>query len=417
MQRTRFSAALGITLSISLTACIVSLAGPGNAWAGTEKVLYSFQGGSDAARPYGPLSFDKKGNLFGTSQTGGTVCGGCGTIFELQPSKGGWTEKVIYSFTGAADGNDPSSGVIFDKQGNLYAATGGGGNAGCYEGGGCGAVIELKPSGSNWTETTLYTFNQSDGGGSVSPLVLDSAGNLYGTGLWGGNAGCDFGCGSVFELSRSGSGWTENTLYRFTDGIDGAEPFSSSQLLYKGNLYGAFAPPTGFGPTGGVFELKHSKKTGWKDETLYTFPIDSNGDTWAGIVFDAAGNIYGTTTYGGANGSGTLYKLTHSGGVWTFTTLYTFTGGSDGANPWASLTLDMLGNIYGTARAGGLGYGVVFELQNCGGNYTYKTLYTFSGGADGAQPTAPVLLRRWKLYGSTNAGGTSGAGVVYEVTP
>ncbi len=388
------------------------------ALAQSEKVLYTFQGGSDADRPYGPITFDKSGNLYGTSQFGGVTCnigGGCGTVFEFERSTTGWSEKVIYPFKGGSDGAQPGSGVVFDKEGNLYAASGTDGNPGCYEGGGCGAVIELTPSGNNWSETTIYTFNQSDGGGSASPLSIDGDGNLYGTGLWGGLPGCYFGCGTIFELSPSSGAWTEQTLYQFTDGSDGATPYSS-QLLYKGNLYGVAVPPSGVGGSSVVFELKHSK-SGWNDESIYTFPTPIDGDTWAGLVFDSQGNAYGTTTYGGANGAGSVYKLAESGGVWTLTTLYPFTGGSDGGNPWAPVTLDKSGNIYGTARSGGLGNGVVFELVYSGGTYTYKLLYPFAGGTDGAQPTAPVVLRGGKLYGTTNFGGSANVGVLYEVTP
>jgi hypothetical protein len=415
MKRRKLTFALGMPLVI----CAVVIICAGSLLAGTEKVLYTFQGGSDAASPYGPLTFDKAGNLYGTSLNGGATCnysGGCGAVFELQHSKTGWTENVIYAFTGGADGRASASGVTFDKQGNAYAASESDGNPGCYDGGGCGAVIELTPSGGNWTETTIHTFNNSEGGGTISPLVIDSMGNLYGTGYWGGLSGCFFGCGTIFELSPSSGGlWTEKTLYEFTNGADGATPVST-QLLYKRDLYGIAVPPDGAGGANVVFELKHTGSE-WQDESIYTFPDRADGNSWVGVVFDSAGNIYGVTLAGGTSGAGSVYKMTQSSGVWTLTTLYSFTGGADGGTVWAPVTLDKFGNIYGTTRSGGLGYGVVFELQNSGGAYTYKTLYSFTGGADGSQPVAPVTFRGGRLYGTTGAGGTSGVGVMYEITP
>ena len=416
MQLSSFWAVQRIALSISLAFCTVNLSSPSNAWAGTEKVLYAFQGGNDGTYPEGPLVFDKAGNIYGTTQQGGTVCGACGAVYKLTKSKSGWTKSLIYNFTGASDGLQPLAGVVFDQQGNLYGTTQSGGNSGCYEGGGCGAVFMLTPSNGNWTETTLHTFSpNTDGGGVMSPLALDKAGNIYGTARWGGISGCYFGCGVVFELSPSNGSWNETVLYSFADGADGANPFST-QLLYKNNLYGATSPPSPYG-FGGVFELHHSK-TGWQELNLYSFTGGTDGNNpYAGVVFDAAGNIYGTTFVGGTSGYGNVFKLTRSGSTWTKNAIYSFTGGSDGANPF-SIALDKNGNLYGTTNVGGLGYGVVFQLVNSGGTYTYKNLYTFTGGADGAYPQyGNLTLRGGKLYGSTTGGGPNNVGVVYQITP
>jgi len=408
---------LSLTLIVSIASWNAVLVSPAHSQTGTEKVLYTFEGGSNAGGPAGPLVFDKSGNLYGTTEGGGGTCGSytCGTIYKLEKSKSVWTESLVYTFSGGSDGFQSESGAVFDKLGNLYVVTGAGGNSGCYEGAGCGAVLELTPSDTGWNEQTLYTFNPStDGGGSSSPLVLND-GNIYGVGRWGGIAGCYFGCGSVFELSPSGNSWVEKTLYLFQDGSDGANPFSD-QMFYKGNLYGVTSPPSPYG-LGGVFELKHSKGA-WTDSTLYSFTGGNDGESpYAGTIFDRAGSIYGTTAFGGAYGYGTVFKMTLSGGVWTLTTLYAFTGAADGANPSTALTLDNSGNIYGTTSGGGAGYGVVFELVNSGtGTYSYNTIYSFAGSPDGQQPSSPVTRRGGKLYGTTYLGG-AGYGVVYEITP
>ena len=420
MRPRNSSDAPGISLIITLAISILGLTWPCNAWAGTEKVLYAFQGGDDAWEPQGPLVFDKAGNIYGTGFFGGTGCGntdGCGAVYKLTKSKKVWTESLIYNFTGASDGSLPVSGLVFDKQGNLYGATQSGGNSGCYEGQGCGAVFELTLANGTWSESTLHTFSpNTDGGGPLSPLALDKAGNIYGTARWGGLARCYFGCGVVFELSPSDGSWNESVLYSFTDGVDGADPVST-QLLYKNNLYGAANPPAPYG-LGGVFELQHSKKNGWQELNLYSFTGGTDGAyPYGGVVLDSAGNIYGTTFTEGAYGYGNVFKLTRSGTTWTKTIIYSFTGGSDGGSPW-ELTLDKTGDLYGTADVGGLGYGVVFELVNSGGTYAYKNVYTFTGGADGANPAyGNLTLRGGKLYGSTPNGGTNNFGVVYEITP
>jgi uncharacterized repeat protein (TIGR03803 family) len=417
---------LSLRLILAVAVCTASVLFPAGAWGGTEKVLYSFKGGSDAANPQSPLTFDKTGNIYGTTSSGGRAAacsysGGCGAVFKLAPSARGWNETLIYSFKGGTDGRASFTGVIFDNEGNLYGATASDGDPGCYsagEGQGCGAVFKLTPSGDRWKERTLITFKDDEGGGTSGPLALDAKGNLYGSNRWGGLAGCYFGCGTVFELSPVGDRWTYTSLYAFTDGSDGANPLSG-QLLRDGKLYGATSPPSPYG-LGGVFELKYSKETGWTESTLYSFTGGDDGyNPYAGTVFDAAGNIYGTAAFGGSGGGGTVFKLSPSADGWTQTTLYPFTGGSDGGQPQANLTLDKAGNIYGTTGLGGLGYGVVFELVNSGGSYTYKNLYTFTGGSDGANPSSPggLSLRDGKLYGTTPSGGAYGYGVVFEITP
>lgn len=422
MQRRSFSVVLIITLAV----CTMNVFWPGSAWGSSEKVLYAFQGGSDAAGPNGILTF-KGTNIYSTTYSGAGGCpgnSGCGAVYELTHSKKGWTESLIYIFTGGSDGFGGDTGVIFDKLGNLYGATAQGGNPGCYQGAGCGAVFELSPSGSSWTEKTLYTFNDGDAGQVESPLQFDTSGNLYATGRWGHNSGCPngYGCGGVLELSLVSGSWVANTLYDFTGGTDGGNP-QTFKVLHGGGVYGVATHGGAFGDYGVVFELKHSKKTGWSESVLYSFSGSDGQYPEGGVVFDTSGNLYGTTRAGGAHGYGAVFELTPSGGGgWTETVLYSFTGGSDGAYPDSGVILDKSGNIYGcasgTTPVGGFyDYGSVFELQKSGSSYTERTLYTFTGGSDGGEPEAPLVLKGGNLYGTTYVGGAYGAGVVFEIIP
>jgi len=211
---------------------------------GQETVLHSFTGSPDGAYPStAAVLLDNSGNIYGTTSSGGTY--GNGTVFELSPSGSGWQENILYNFTGGADGLGPLAGVIQDAAGNLYGNTGEGGS---YAGScsfGCGVVFELSPTGSGWTETVLYTFTGApDGASPVAKLLKDRAGNLYGTTSSGGSSSaCSFeypgGCGTVFELSPNGSGWTETILWTFTGGADGAIPFGPVVMDREGTLYGA----------------------------------------------------------------------------------------------------------------------------------------------------------------------------------
>jgi uncharacterized repeat protein (TIGR03803 family) len=344
----------------------------------TEKWLYSFNGPPDGANPYGGLIL-VKGSLYGTSIGGGvldtyacsiTQLGGCGTIFEITTKSG--KETVLYRFAGApGDGENPYAGLVSDPEGNLYGTTnyGGANNE--------GTVFEF----SSGTETPLYSFsgNPHDGAFPEAPLIRDSKGDLYGTTADGGGATCAYlnGCGTVFEVTSTG----EMVLYPFQGPPnDGGEPRDGLVKDAKGNLYGS----THVGGTynfGTVFELK-KKGTKWSEVLLYSFQGSGVGDgsgSTSGLIFDKQGNLYGTTTQGGTYGYGTVYELSpepgggcpsssNSGIGWCETVLYSFTGGTDGANPNAGLIFDKQGNLYGTTYYGGGssncsgGCGVVFKL-------------------------------------------------------
>lgn len=389
----------------------------GGLW--TEKILYTFKpNGHDGTYPEGSLVLDPSGNLYGTTSQGG-LYGGVGTVFELVHSNNGtWMEKIIHNFN-STDGANPASGLIFDAAGNLYGtAPNGGAN---YNG---GTVFELSPiQGGGWTETTLYSFdpfNGTDGDGPQAGVVFDSVGNLYGTTFYGGT----YLDGTVFELSPAGNGnWTEATLYSFTGGADGSIPeFAGVVFDNSGNLYGTTSAGGAYS-FGTVFELSPTGGGNWSEQVLHSF--NQNGtdgfDPLAGLVIDGAGNLYGTTYNGGANNFGTTFEVSPAGGGnWTEKVLHSFNF-TDGAFLYGGLILDGAGNLYGAATGGGAdSVGTAFELMpSGGGNWTAKVLRSFYfEGADGANPTAALLMdSAGNLYGTTQQGGKYDSGTVFEVTP
>ena len=376
-----------------LSALLLIAARP--AQAQKENVLYNFTGGSDGGYPNSSLTFDAAGNFYGTTRGGGLF--GYGTVFELSPNgSGGWNETVLYSFTGGADGSNPySSNVIFDSVGNLYGTT--------YYGGanGDGVVFELSPVGTSWTETVLYSFA---GYGPWSGVIMDPAGNLYGTTVGG----------AVFELSPSAGGWTYQAIYDNT----ADEIYAGLTMNAAGDIFGASLVT--------VFELSPNGSGGWNETVLYNFTnAKKDGYLADGTpVLDQAGNIYGTTAGGGAKNDGTVYRLSPGETGWTEQLLHSFNGSpKDGTTPWAGVVLDAAGNLYGTTEEGGSLYGgdldgTVYELvAPVGtGSYKEKVLWSFNG-ADGAAPGDSLILdSAGNLYGTTQVGGSSSAGVVFEVT-
>ncbi|HEY5177522.1 MAG TPA: choice-of-anchor tandem repeat GloVer-containing protein [Terriglobales bacterium] len=306
------------------------------------------------------------GSLYGTTyQGGGGVgfgCGdaGCGTVFNVRPPAAACpaafcpgTETVLHRFTDSElDGAAPLyTNLVFDQAGNFYGTTSGGGAA--Y----AGTVFKLTPSNGTWKESILYSFPGGTGGaGPDGGVIFDAAGNLYGTTDWGGTSAW----GVVFELTPSASGWTENVLYSFQNGSDGANPIGGLIFDQSGNLYGT-TYSGGANGGGTVYQLSPSSG-GWTLTTLYSF--SGSGGSVASLTMDASGNLYCTTEYDGAYGGGNVCKLTRSTGGWSYTSLHDFTGGSDGAYLLGRVTLDTNGNLYGTASAGGAhGAGVVWEIM------------------------------------------------------
>jgi uncharacterized repeat protein (TIGR03803 family) len=376
--------------------------------AAQEKVLYNFLG-VNGTYPMAGLTFDAAGNLYGTTFGGGTS--DAGTVFELTPAAGGtWTEKVLHNFSHGSDGGKPAAGLIFDGAGNLYGTTFGGGTSDA------GTVFELTPAaGGTWTETVLHNFGSgTDGVYPQSGLIFDAAGNLYGTTFGGGT----YGGGTVFELTPAAGGtWTEQVLHNFQigTGADGHGPYAGLTFDATGNLYGTTNEGGTYG-VGTVFKLTPAAGGTWTETVLHNFGSGTDGfNPAAGLIFDGAGNLYGTTYNGGTPGYGTLFELTPAaGGTWTEQVLHNFGSGTDGTNPVAGLIFDATGNLYGTTTAGGSnGGGTVFRFNA----QEEVELHSFSG-TDGFTPEASLVLdASGNLYGTTFGGGTSNYGTVFEVTP
>jgi hypothetical protein len=394
-----------------LSALLLIAARPAHAQ--TETVLYNyFETGYDGAYPYSGLTSDGAGNFYGTNYSGGCSAVYClppspaGTVFKLSlNSYGGYDESTLYSFCSVqncADGAGPMSNVILDSAGNLYGTTYYGGNGGQYGG---GVVFELSPQGTNWSETVLYSFcaqaNCADGTNPTGNLIFDKYGNLYGT------------AGNVFELSLSGGAWTEQVI--FGGGYGGLTADAA------GNLFGVAISE--------VFELSPSDGT-WTSTALC--PLDEPGAASGPPVFDSAGNLYGTISAGiGLSYPGSVYKLTKGKyGKWTRHILYTFdpNNGKDGLDPQVGLVLDAAGNIYGTTGFGFYNAGTVFELVPQPGNsnaYKEKNLWGFNFW-DGAFPSGGLILdSAGNLYGTTSEGGLrfgdgedgNGFGIAFELNP
>jgi uncharacterized repeat protein (TIGR03803 family) len=324
-----------------------------------ERLLYSFKGKPDANGAFGGVIFNGVGNLYGTTKYGGIY--DYGTVFELTPSAGGWTENVLRSFDGS-DGFEPWAGVVIDQIGNLYGTSPDG-----------ELVYELSYTSGQWTEVILHHFTRRhDGGGPFAGLILDATGNLYGTTEGGGT----YNAGIVYELKpTAGGGWKEHILYNFCPAgppcTDGGRPgLGVLAMDGSGNLYGTTlgggANWCGSGNCGTIFKLTRGAHSQWKETVLYNFRKGTTGSgPGAGVVRDQAGNLYGTTIYGGSSqcGCGVVFKLVpQKSGKWKYTVLHTFVG-YDGAQPDANLILDKKGNLYGTAATGGAGgAGVVFEV-------------------------------------------------------
>jgi uncharacterized repeat protein (TIGR03803 family) len=383
----------------------------------SETVLHSFLGGSDGATPESSLIADGEGNLYGTTALGGggSKCGngngGCGTVFKLAPSG---TETIVHAFAGGSDGSYPYGGLLADQGGDLFGTTAGGG-------GGSSIVFELAPDGA---ETILHTFQ--GGGDGFSPqgnLVADQNGNLYGTTYYGGNTGgaCgSLGCGTVFEVAVRG---TETVLYAFQGGSDGIHPEGDIVLDASGNLYGTTVQggtggpcPDGSTGCGTVFKLA----PGGTKTVLDNFQGGSDGAfPRGGLLMGASGNLYGTTWSGGGcamgDGCGTVFKVASDGSE---SVLYAFQAGSDGAAPVAGVVMDKAGNLNGTTyfggstRCHGSGCGTVFKVAPDG---TETVLHAF-GGTRGKNPAAALLAgKHGKLYGTTVTGGKTNDGVVFIV--
>jgi uncharacterized repeat protein (TIGR03803 family) len=390
-------------------------------------VLYSFHtSGKDGYEPYAGLVFDRAGNLYGATTTGGVYNGG--TVFELSPNpNGSWTRKILHQFTlFGSGGYAPYASLVLDAAGNLYGTTAYGGSVDL------GTVFELTPTqGGSWKEKVLYSFGRfaSDGAIPFSGVTFDVAGNLYGTTSRGGTECFGSGCGAVFELTpTAGGGWKEKILYRFQlNGVDGISPLGGVILDTAGNLYGTASQgggPQCVGDGGGpgcgtVFKLTPNADGTWTQTVIYAFGGSSSDGIYpySALVFDKAGNLYGTTYEGGTSYQGTVFELTPQvGGTWAEEIAHSFRVGNA---PYAGITIDAEGNLYGTTtQSTTTTGGTVFELTpNAQGSWSETLLHTFHGN-DGSEPFAGVILdKAGNLYGTTVYGGPNGGGTVFKITP
>jgi uncharacterized repeat protein (TIGR03803 family) len=384
---------------------------------------------TDGYSPQTPLVFDKAGNLYGTTFANGNPY--AGTVFELTKKPDGvWARKTLHEFRRLSDGAYPGGPLVLDAAGNLYGTTIQGGAGITEEAEGYGVVFELSPSSDgSWKETVLYKFlGTPDGQQPQHGIIFDSAGNLYGTTLYGGANGS----GTIFELTpQEGGGWKESVIHNFA--VSDGPPSYGLAIDRTGNLYGTIAAQAQY-PPGVVFKLSPGSGA-WSYTILHTFPGNSNNGTdegiapRSGVILDAHGNLYGTTSSGGAYNHGAVFEVPAGQGPnGPDKILYSFhrRGG-----PWGGLVFDAAGNLYGTTEVGGVyGFGQIFEmLPNGDGTWTVKALHDFGGqtyngftAIDGIEPAASMILdAAGNLYGTTLDGGyhpgdpNSFGGVAFEL--
>ena len=383
----------------------------------TFSVLHNFTNGADGANPYAGVTVGLGGVLYGTAAGGGTH--GAGTVFKLSRVNSSWVFSPLYAFTGGSDGSNPYGGVVIGPNGALYGTTGNGGSENY------GTAFELRPPATfcrsilcYWSETVLHTFIGPPDGEfpAFANLAFDQAGNIYGTTENGGM----YGRGATFELIPSGGGYTESILHSFGSGTDGQSPYSGVVLDTAGNVYGT----TAYGGTvecgvlgcGTVYQLM-SSNGGWVENVLVNFDATNGEEPFGSLIIDDSGNLYGTTAYGGQSGYGVVFKLTASGGGFTYSVLYAI---SSACASESAVAMDAAGNFFGVCAFGGANRdGWVFELTNCSQTCTLVDLHDFSG-SDGQGPWGtPVLDAHGNLYGTTVVGGmgcvSPGCGVVWEI--
>lgn len=390
-----------------------------------EQVLYGLGEDLNGGYPQSSVAVDPQGNIYGTADLAGA--NGAGTVYDLTLQAGEWAITVLFTFDLNSGGN-PLTGMLLDPAGNLYGTTSDGGPTGK------GSIFTLTHSPSGWAFQDIHDFAGNPDGDFPSGNMIFGRGNvIYGTTSGGGTgAGCQFGCGTVFQLTRSQQGtWTETVLYSFQGGGDGSAPLGPMAIDKAGNLYGV----TAVGGTGNcqngcgtVFRLHPTNQGTWQKRTLLNFPGQQNG-WWpvGGVAFDPAGNLYGVTSLGGdtscnpPNGCGVVFKIDRSGQA---TVVHAFAhDGKDGMLPQAGVIAGPGGLIYGTTAEGGIdtncefGCGTVFAIDATGHETILYSFLGQFGGPDGAQPEAPLFWdHAGHLFGTTFEGGTRFAGTVFALS-
>jgi uncharacterized repeat protein (TIGR03803 family) len=382
--------------------------------------IYSFQAGADGSFPRGGVITDGRGNFFGTTSSGGT--GHSGVVYRLSKADGGgWAQSTLYTFTGGADGGNSHAGLLMDGKGNLYGTTYSGGSTGN------GVVFKLSPPKKGqtaWKHQVLWSFaGDGDGAQPTCTLTMDAAGNLYGTTQWGGSGVV----GTVFKLSPPADGakkWTKTTLYDFTGNQDGGQPSGRMLIGKDGNLYGTTA---GYGEFnyGTVFKLTAAGGNDWQFSVLHAFEGGSDGEVPRdGLIQGPDGKLFGVTA-GFSDSFGNVFALNTDGS--NYQVLWEVPGlaGFEHNGPWQSLSMDDGGNLYGATYANGqTDAGQIFQLSPPAQGqtaWTPKVLHAFQmGGAHGVYPYTTVLVSKGKLYGTTY--GTAGQhgfwpGTVWQIKP
>lgn len=414
--------ALNGFLGMAVICAVLTISLP--APAQTYTVINTFSG-SNGAQPLSGLIFDKLGNLYGTTSAGGL---GGGVVFRLSKSGNTWTETVLYEFgSHAKDGSYPMGRLIIDGNGNLYGTTylGGANNA--------GTIYQLKRNGTSYTESVVHHFGGgNDGANPTSGLVADAAGNGYGTTYYGGtNKNCAafggvFSCGTVYQISAK-NGTTYNVIHNFAGGADGAFPWSDLTLDSSGHLFGECVYGSQYGK-GLLYELGLSGGQ-WVEKPIHPWGNKDDGTyIYGGVTFDAAGNMFGVSSGGGAHGGqGTVFEFTPNGDGFLEHNLHGFGTALDGQFPEGNLMVDANDNLFGVTHGGGAyGYGMVYAISFMQNNWIEKVLHDFTGGNDGATTFATLVMdASGNLYGTTTYGGSArgcgtgpipGCGVVFQIT-
>ena len=406
---------------IALLAVAIALAAPCLSLptqAQTFSVIQTFTGGADGATPYGTLTLDQQGNLYGTAMAGGftgndCTASGCGTVFKLTRRGSNWIFAPLRSFQGNSDGKRPYAGVTIGPNGSLYGTTDIGGSFGF------GTAFNLRPPArfngnvlGNWTNQVIYSFGATGVDASYpgfGNVIFDPAGNIFGTTIEGGVFCAKGGtCGTVYTLEPSGGSWTES-YFAFPGGSGGSLPVSGVVRDSAGNLYGT----TDIGNDNPVAYQLTPSGQGWTETTLQIFSSFSTA-MYPGVILDGNGGLFG------ADVDGNVYQLSPSGGTWNYSLLHNFSGSS---GIWGRLVRDASGNIYGATCADGThGHGSVFKLTPSGGGWTVTDLYDFTGGSDGSCPVGGIARdAAGNLYGTASDGGSgcrsAGCGVVWQITP
>jgi len=401
-------------IGVSLLALFASLGTAAHAQ--TYSVIHSFTGQNGGAFPKAGVTLHG-GSIYGTTTEGGQPYA-YGNVYQLTRLGDNWAPTQLYIFTSGSDGFGAQARPVFGPDGHLY------GTVTDFP----SEVYKLTPplsicktANCFWNFNVAYKFGVNDPleGIGYGDLVWDQQGNIYGT---ADSSSQRQHPGAVWELSPSGNGWVETTIYYFNGSPDASSPESGVIWDKNGNLFGA--APGGAHGYGAVYELTYAVGLGWTEQVIYSFTNLADGPP-TGITFDQNGNLFGATAGNYGGDGGTIFELSPSGNTWTYQLLYTFPAFTPAcaAGPERPLTIDAAGNVYGTTVCGGAYQaGAVFKLANTENGWAYSSLYDFTGGADGAGPLSTVTIDTdGTLYGTTSGGGSNacggGCGVVWKITP